>query len=332
MRKFLKSFLLAGLVLSLLFSFGYAKTKKSYKVAWLGVYTQSLDDDLVDAFKLPVDYGAIINEVVNNSPADKAGLEEDDIIISFNGKKVRTSDDLVDFIDKHNPGDTVKITVVTEDGQKDLAIKLGRRKTSDLRNFYFSGDDYDDINKYYYFNGDTYPFIGVSLSELSDQLGEYFGVRRGEGVLITNVEEDSPAEKAGLKAGDVIVAVDGEDVENASDVQKIIRDKEIGDTAQIRYFRDKKEQTVKVEVEESESMSKYGNIWKLHVPDLPAIDILTPKMKGLYQSLDKYNEDKGEYIYQYRSASKEYKDEMKKLKEELKKMQKELKDIHEKLD
>jgi len=331
MRKFFKSFLLVSLVFCLLFSFGFAKTKKSYKVAWMGVYTQTLDDDLIDAFKLPVDYGAIINKVVDDSPADKVGLEEDDIIISFGDKKVRTSEDLVDFVREQNPGDKVKLVIIDEDGnKKDVEIELGRKKSSSLREFAWTGDDDNDEDndklRYFFFSDGSYPYIGVSLSELSDQLGEYFGLKDGEGVLITEVEEESPAAKAGLKAGDVIIAVDSEEVEDAGDVQEIIREKEVGETAEIAVLRDRKKELVKVEVGETEGRANFGNTWNLHIPDLPAIDVYTPKMKGLYQSLDKLDRDDFEF------ESDEFQKEMKELKKELKEMKKELKVIQEKLD
>ncbi|MDD3732297.1 MAG: PDZ domain-containing protein [candidate division Zixibacteria bacterium] len=325
MKNLLKSLLVATLMVGLFFGFASAKSKTSYKVAWMGVYTQTLDDDLVEAFKLPVDYGAIINEVVEDSPADKVGLKEDEIIISFENKKVRTSEDLIDFVTEKNPGDKVKLVIIDEDGnKKDVEVELGRRKSSDLRKFFWSGDGDDRDLRYYYFGKDSYPFIGVSLSELTDQLGEFFGIKDGVGVLITDVAEDSPAEKAGLKAGDVIIAVDGEEVEDAGDVREIIQDKEIGETAEVSIVRDKKEQLVKVEVAESEVSSKFGNNWNLYIPDLPPIDIQIPKMKGLYHSLDKLDD--------YRDYSDEYRQQMKELKRELKEMKKELEEIHKKLD
>ena len=330
MKKLFKNFLLVSLVFCLLFSFGFAKTKKSHKVAWMGVYTQTLDDDLVKAFELPVDYGAIINKVVDDSPADKAGLMEDDIIISFSDKKVRTSEDLVDFVRDQNPGDKIKLIIIDEDGnKKDVEIELGRRKSL-LKEFAWSGidDDDDDKLRYFFFSDDAYPYIGVTLSELSDQLGEFFGVQDGDGVLISEVEEDSPAEKAGLKAGDVIVAVDDEEVEDAGDVQEIIRDKEVGETAEIAVLRDRKKELIKVEVGEKEGGGYYGNTWNLHIPDLPKIDIYKPKMRGLYQSLDQLDLDDLDIDFD----TDEFQNEMRELKKELKKMKKELKEIQEKLD
>ena len=74
MKKVLKGLLLVSLIFCLTAGFGMAKTKKSHNLAWLGVYTQTVDEDLVEAFELPVKYGAIINEVVEDSPADEAGL------------------------------------------------------------------------------------------------------------------------------------------------------------------------------------------------------------------------------------------------------------------
>ena len=76
----------------------FATAALSWAGVWLGVYTQEVDPDLAEAFALEVDRGAIINEIIEASPADEAGLREDDIIISFGGDRVRDDDDLIDLV------------------------------------------------------------------------------------------------------------------------------------------------------------------------------------------------------------------------------------------
>ena len=102
------------------------------KSAWMGVYTQTVDDDLAEAFDLKADYGAIVNEVVKGSPADEAGLQEDDIIIKFNGDRVWDSRELTDFVRDHNPGDQVTVTVLRDGAEQELSLTLDRRRASDV--------------------------------------------------------------------------------------------------------------------------------------------------------------------------------------------------------
>ena len=88
MKKQIWMFLIVSLILAFGFSTVPAKSKRYSHTTWLGITTQTVDDDLAGAFDLPVEYGVIINQVIDDSPAEEAGLEEDDIIISFNGDKI----------------------------------------------------------------------------------------------------------------------------------------------------------------------------------------------------------------------------------------------------
>ena len=97
--------------------------------------------------------------------------------------------------------------------------------------------------------------LGVGIQTLEPQLAEYFGLGERTGVLITTVKEESPAAKAGLKAGDVIIAVDGEDIDGTGDVSRLVWDAEAGPVA-IRILRDRDERTVTVDLPEAE------NTWK----------------------------------------------------------------------
>ncbi|MFZ5979452.1 MAG: PDZ domain-containing protein [Candidatus Zixiibacteriota bacterium] len=331
MKKVLKGLLMVSLVICLTAGIGLAKTKTTHNVAWLGVYTQTVDDDLTEAFDLPVKYGAIINEVVEDSPADEAGLQEDDIIVEINGKKIRDSDDLINMIQDSEPGDKISVTLMTGDNkEKTIEIVLGERKTRNYK-VWTSDDDEDfDLGNhgFYFFSDDgKSSYIGVTLTDLSDQLAEFFGVSEDKGVLINSVEKDSPAEKAGLKAGDVIVEVDSETVEDSQDVQKIIRSMDVGDIAKITVLRDKSQRTFDVEIAENDDNKQYGT-WNLNIPDLPKMNIRIPKVKGLRQGVDVYDFDSDDLYFD----SNEYEEEMQELQKELQELKEELKDIRKKLD
>ena len=102
----------------------------SRSTAWLGVYTQSVDSDLADAFALSVDHGAIVNEVVKDSPADEAGLREDDIIISLGSDRIRDDEDLIDLVSDQDPGDEVVLKVLRDGKEKEIKVILGKRPRS----------------------------------------------------------------------------------------------------------------------------------------------------------------------------------------------------------
>ena len=96
------------------------------------------------------------------------------------------------------------------------------------------------------------PFLGVGLTDLSPELRDFFGTTRTQGVLISSVEDNSPADKAGLRAGDVITAIDGDEVDSPADLRANLRDKKSGDTVRIDIIRNKAKQTVVATVTEKE--------------------------------------------------------------------------------
>ncbi|MFH2035327.1 MAG: PDZ domain-containing protein, partial [Candidatus Zixiibacteriota bacterium] len=196
--------------------------------AWIGIYTQTVDKDLQDAFALDSDDGVIIKMVVPDSPGDKAGLDEGDIILSINGETIVNSEHLSDYISHLKPGDQISIDLIQNGMEGKITMKLGEQADNDA---YFNSigrspgslPQSNSRTYTYYSDNIPRPFLGVSLQSLNEQLGEYFGVKDGEGVLITEVVKDSPAEKIGLKAGDVIIDVDGTKINKDNEVSQIVR-------------------------------------------------------------------------------------------------------------
>lgn len=272
---------------------------------WLGVYTQSVDYDMAKAFDLEVQYGAVINEVVEDSPAEKAGLADGDVIIALNGEKVTDADDLTDLMVETSPGDRIELTIVRDGKEQTLAVEVGETPVD--RDFvWFFGDDADltPLPKV------ERPFLGVSLDDLSGQLGDYFGVAEGRGALVTEVEENSPAQKAGLKAGDVITEIDGEKVAEADDVVEILDDHKAGDQVSITAVRDRRAGRYTAEIG-SREMPSFGH-YSFFGPDKAAIKV--PKLRGLY--LGDADADDGEYG----EAGREFEKEMRELGRELSRM------------
>jgi S1-C subfamily serine protease len=196
--------------------------------------------------------------VTEGGPAAKAGLMANDLVVEFDGEQVRSARHLVRLVRETAVGRSVKATLVRDKARRNVELvptddasivvdgaaiqRRVERATRDLPRFRF---DFDPD-----FAG---PFgsrqrLGVQLLPLSDQLASYFGVK--DGMLVASVEADSPAAQAGLKAGDVITAVNNRAVDDARDVlDEISR----GETAlSLTVVRDKKEVAIKATVPESQ--------------------------------------------------------------------------------
>ncbi|MBD3403085.1 PDZ domain-containing protein [candidate division GN15 bacterium] len=314
MARTVRTLLIAVLALGLLAGMAEAKSKR---VAWMGVYTQSVDRELAKAFDLGANRGAIVNEVVEGSPAEAAGLAEDDIVIEFDGRTIRDSEDLTEAVRDQKPGDEVAIKIIREGKEQELTLTLeGRRKPAIIsldRNsnaphaFWFDAGDRDRMRGY----------IGVRVQDLTPQLGEYFGVDRARGALVTQVESNSPAEKAGVKAGDVIVAINDETVFDSRDVSDLIGEFEEGAEVTLHLIRDKDETSLTASVEEQKREFFGGQ----YVPDMARWDIDIPAMRGLRfgDTRDLFDSD-------------EFRQEMEELKRELEALQRELKEMKLELD
>jgi len=210
--------------------------------AWIGIYTQTIDKDLQEAFELDSDDGVIIKMVVPESPGEEAGLDQGDIILTINEEKIVNAEHLSDYIANLKPGGEISIDIIRDNKQKEIVLELGKHNDSDSymksldnyhrsapksysRTFNFKPNDY--------FSPASSLYLGVNLQTLNEQLGEYFGVKRGNGALITEVIANSPAEKNGLKAGDVIIEIDRVKINEHGKVSEIIQDKEEGDSRKI---------------------------------------------------------------------------------------------------
>ncbi len=338
MKYFLKITLVVLALAALVFGAAVAKSYRSDRGAWLGVVTQSVDYDLAEAFDLEVKYGVIINEVVDDSPAEEAGLENDDIIVSIDGERITDYDDLVDMLTERGEGDQITIGLIRDGKALDVQVKLAKRPRGRHDLDWRSQFSYDYKVPF----GRSHSYIGVQLSDLTDQLGEFFGVDRGRGALIRGVEKDSPAADAGLKAGDVIISIDSDKMRDAGDVVEYILDTDPGDRVSITVIRDKAELTVEVEVDESPGGSRYGTIFHgfnglSGLPSLDALDALDGldyldhglniRIPNLHAPLVTGYFDPDDF------DSGELKREMKRLREEMLEMQKELRhELNQELD
>lgn len=206
--------------------------------------------------------GVLVEDVRLDGPAEKAGVKRSDIIVEFDGEHVRSARQFGRLVQETAPGRTVKAVVVRGGQRKDVQItpESGRaaRFTMDGdRMFERFSDDLGNLADHlppfnFNFDFDTTGAarrLGVTVNELTSQLAAYFGT--SDGLLVTSVVDDSPAARAGLKAGDVITSVNGDRVRARDDLIHGLRDARDGEEVTVGIVRDKKETTVKAKIESS---------------------------------------------------------------------------------
>ena len=210
---------------------------------FLGVSTEQVTKENASRYGLPREpRGVGITRVVRDSPAERAGLKENDVITRFDGEAVTSVRKLNRLIGEASPGHTARLTIARSGAEQEISVTLGTRRNEMPRMFEGAvrpqiqgelGRGVEVIPR----GGDgsfsmsfgTGRRIGVSTTPLTKQLADYFGVAQGGGVLVSSVTENSPAARAGIKAGDVITEADGERVSNSSDLTRALnRKKEIG--------------------------------------------------------------------------------------------------------
>jgi len=210
--------------------------------AFLGVVTDKSDE------------GAKINEVVKGSAAEKAGLVNGDIITNLGDKNITSPEDLMDAVKSHKTGDEVKVYYLRDKKKKDIKVKLGEtkgnKKTFIYKNFN-PGNGNNDFNfkmapmpkmnnnffKFKY-NNDSKPRLGLKIEDTENN----------NGVKIINVEEGSPADKAGLKKDDIITSFNGEKVSNVEELMDQVNDSEDKESLNIKAMRNSSEMNFEVKI------------------------------------------------------------------------------------
>ncbi len=255
---------------------------------WLGVTVQELTPSLRDAMKVGDRSGLLISSVVENSPADDAGLKEGDVIVRFDGNSVEKTKDFTRLVRRTSPGENVNVVYVRDGDEESTEVEIGRRKSSGSNYFSWSGGDDDNDRKIVRFFGR--PRLGVQVHELNESLAGYFDADENGGVLILEVTEDSPAEKAGLKSGDVITKVDGEKVRDPEELIEILGDYDYDEVIEVEYLRKGSTGKVEVELESNNWHSSSGDFRSFGGPNVffhrdldgdSDFDIVIPEFEGL---------------------------------------------------
>ncbi|MBP6672390.1 MAG: PDZ domain-containing protein [Bacteroidetes bacterium] len=253
--------LLALFTTSVVFASNEGETKvrtTSKKQGWLGVSIQDVTPKFARDHALKIKEGAYITDVVDESPADSAGLKEGDVIVDFNGKKIETSDDLTETVRGTAPGTKANAKIIRGSENKTITVNVGRNRMRSP--FAISGIRTPRVMVRMFGGG----IEGMDLMELNKQLAEYFEAPNGKGVLVESVRKEENAAKAGIKAGDVITKVGTETISDVEDIRDAIADLDDAEKVTIDLLRKGKKVTVSLELSDQEDGMMH---WQGHAPE-----------------------------------------------------------------
>jgi len=181
------------------------------KRAWLGVSFQEITPELAAHFGGSFDGGALINAVVPQGPADKAGLRAGDVITAIGGQKIQEGHDLLRAVLRHGVGERLNLEVRRDDKTKKVTLVTGERPSEDGAQSPQQGVQDDSM-------------LGLALEDLTPRLRERFRYEGDGRVFVRGVAPGSDADRAGLRPGDIILQADRQPVGSAGDVRAALKD------------------------------------------------------------------------------------------------------------
>jgi len=312
------------------------KEKGRVERGWLGVSIEENEEGKVG-----------IVAIEKESPAELAKLKEGDIVLKIEGEEVTSTKMLAKEIRKRKPGKT--ITLKNERNGKEINVKVklgeyseknvrieleskfprlfiapkppkppGIPKLPELRKLPKPPEPPEP--KIFSWGLEHRKYIGIYLEEINSELSEYFGVKEGRGLLVAKITKDSPAEKAGLKVGDVIIKADGIRTEQARDLTGVIQDKEKGERIKLELLRNKKVRSVEVEIEEERSGFSYSyKDWEDYVDSWESDSKNLEKQYKKWQDSEEYEKLMKRLNKKLEEIGENYKESAEKLRIALKK-------------
>ncbi len=273
--------------------------------SFLGVYAENINRENMGRYHMSHVRGVGVTQVVKDSPAEKAGLRKDDVILRLDGENVSSVRKLNRLVSELAPDQSVRVSFSRGGAEQEVTATVTKRlnqsfagdllrgdpkiwkfERPDMKLFKWEGapfghgDLFNNDGNFSFALGNTRR-IGVSTMELTKQLADYFGVTSGKGVLVTSVTDDGPAAKAGVRAGDVITAIEGEEVDSPGDLSRVINRKKEGDVT-LTIIRNKSQQTIRVTPSEARGVGTLDRPQvgrRIVIPRIafPDIDIAMPR-------------------------------------------------------
>jgi len=292
------------------------------KRTYMGVFLNDLDDKTKKKLKLKKQYGILISEVVDDSPADMAGLKDEDVLLTFADEKIYTTDQLIKMLKNYKPEEEVTLGILRGKKNKKIKIVLGEKEDK-FDHFFLGKDSWFDISNkpenvlFYQYDLPAHnKWIGVRLD-----LKKHKSIEEGEETVtrettIKKVLKGTPAEKAGLKNGDIIIAVEKDkDLE----IGEAIEGKEIGDEITLTIERDGKTRDIVVTIGERESLESEQNV-EVTIDDgdikiiIDGVEKNIGELENIHEDMDKIKMIKHIKMEELDDV----RDDLKKVKEEMK--------------
>ncbi len=239
---------------------------------WLGVEIGEVSSEKAKSLRLSSVRGVIVDDVEPDSPAAKAGVKENDLIMQYDGQLVEGTVQFRRLVRETPPGRTITLSISRGGSTQNISVELGDRSA------YFEKKmkgKMRDFGQAYSFSLPNFnvelpemqetidartPVLGINAEDLTGQLGSYFGAPDNAGILVREVRTGTPAEKAGLKAGDVIVKLEGKQVRTLADLRAQLRDKSDQSSVAMSVLRKGSEVTVTVPIEKPRPMEQMHSV------------------------------------------------------------------------
>jgi len=202
---------------------------------WLGVSIQDIDKNMAKALDIGILDGAIISQVLENSPADEYGILEQDIVISINGKDISNSSQLKNIVSSFRPGKSADFVVLRDNIELTIRVKLGERPSE------------EDLAEVYKFGNPYYDLLGLMVEEVNSPFAKEYDVDEPTGVVVKNIKKDSPSARD-MKKGDVITKIGRKKVTSINDYRSLLKQYKNGDSVLLLVKRNGSSRFVALEV------------------------------------------------------------------------------------
>ncbi len=216
---------------------------------FLGVSVQELTPSLREVLGLEEASGILINQVVEESPAEEAGIQVGDVLIRLNDKVLDSPKTLSQLVGAMRPGDRASVDLIRKGKKRSVDVTIGARPAREKSVALVRT------------GGAREAYLGVQLHDSGEELARYFHVPAGEGVLVLSVEEGSPAEEAGVRGGDVILSFAGAPTGNSSDLARAVREHRAGEEVPLRLMREGEEREIPVKLAERSAPAWMERPW-----------------------------------------------------------------------
>ena len=187
---------------------------------WLGVYVQKITPEIAASFDLEEDEGALVSDLAQGGPAEKAGIKRGDVVIEFDGKKVSDVSDLTNYAAETAPGTEVDVKIIDDGKTKTVKVKLG--------NF---PDQRDRIES------EVNENLGIRVKQITPDIAQRFNLSQENGIIISDLQQGSPASLAGLKIGDIILQINKKQISTLREYSDALNAIKPGDTALFQVKR-----------------------------------------------------------------------------------------------